>query len=531
MKFNNLIFILYFSCIINKSFKNGVYNIIVDDLYLSYYKKNTFLSDYFHQNTLFKIIKHSNNINEPFYSIEEIGFKKKLSFSKDKIIVLENNNNYKHLWNLKKINRDNFIIKSIENCYIKKYKLKIFCDDVEESEAASIKFVRIYSEVSPEYNPLHKEILKKEPIDVLIKYIDLRDSKLKRSGIHQIEKDYDNEELRYSIRGILNNIPWIRKIFILMPNEKVRFLKDYNLIKDKIIYVNDKDFLGHESSNFNAFLFRYWKMKKFGISDNIIIMDDDYFIGKKLQKSDFFYVENGKVLPAITTSQFIKIEKKYVKQKCEFFEKKMKTNTEEQNGDEFDYSKFLTFSFILNLFNNSLNDSMIIPKFTHNAIPVNLNEVKQIYDLVYMSPYKYTTLDCLYRIYGYIQFQILMFSYTFIKYKRKVKNIPSVFIQLNNSISANYKYPLFCINKGAGNFSFLNFYKQRIVMEYLFPFQSKYEIIDYSLINIAFNVTNSMDNLLRIYEKEKTQMIYKKEFYFLQIIIILNFLFIFIKIT
>ena len=128
-------------------------------------------------------------------------------------------------------------------------------------------------------------------------------------------------------------------------------------------------------------------------------------------------------------------------------------------------------------------------------------------------------------------FTILMFSYTFIKYKRKVKNIPNVFIQLNNSISANYKYPLFCINKGAGNFSFLNFYKQRIVMEYLFPFQSKYEIIDYSLINIAFNVTNSMDNLLRIYEKEKTQMIYKKEFYFLQIIIILNFLFIFIKIT
>ena len=36
-------------------------------------------------------------------------------------------------------------------------------------------------------------------------------------------------------------------------------------------------------------------MKKFGISDNIIIMDDDYFIGKKLKKRDFFYVQNRKI--------------------------------------------------------------------------------------------------------------------------------------------------------------------------------------------------------------------------------------------
>ena len=34
-------------------------------------------------------------------------------------------------------------------------------------------------------------------------------------------------------------------------------------------------------------------MKKFGISDNFIIMDDDYFIGNTLKKSDFFYVENN----------------------------------------------------------------------------------------------------------------------------------------------------------------------------------------------------------------------------------------------
>jgi len=49
--------------------------------------------------------------------------------------------------------------------------------------------------------------------------------------------------LRYSLRSILQYIPWIRKIFIVMPNEKVRFLKPYDEIKDKFVYVNDKEFL------------------------------------------------------------------------------------------------------------------------------------------------------------------------------------------------------------------------------------------------------------------------------------------------
>ena len=42
-----------------------------------------------------------------------------------------------------------------------------------------------------------------------------------------------------------------------MPNEKVRFFKNYNLINDKRVYVKDKDFLGYDSSNNNAFQFRY----------------------------------------------------------------------------------------------------------------------------------------------------------------------------------------------------------------------------------------------------------------------------------
>ena len=166
-------------------------------------------------------------------------------------------------------------------------------------------------------NKKHLEILEKEPIDVLIKYIDLRDKKLKREGIKQIYKDFDNEELRYSVRSILENIPWIRKIFILMPNEKVKYFKSVNKIKEKIIYIKDKDLLGYDSANIFAFTFNLFKMEKFNTSKNFIYMEDDFFIGKPLNKSDFFYYneKQKKVLPFIVTSRFIEINYQYILKK------------------------------------------------------------------------------------------------------------------------------------------------------------------------------------------------------------------------
>ena len=115
------------------------------------------------------------------------------------------------------------------------------------------KFSKLYEEIK--MNKTYIKYVNKENIDILIKYIDLSDKKLNRAGIMQIYKDFDNEELRYSLRSILNNLSWVRKIFILMPNEKVRYLKSYEEIKEKIIYINDKDFLGFESANIFSFIF------------------------------------------------------------------------------------------------------------------------------------------------------------------------------------------------------------------------------------------------------------------------------------
>ena len=504
---------LYINFSIQKIIKNGVYNIAIGQYYLCFTHGKIRISDFFrYPDSFFRFKKISKNKNETFYHIEEIFTNYQMSYLENKELNFNYTSNISKEWEIREINNNSFIFKNKDNCWIKIINNNIICDDIiPYYEATQFRINKIYFETEEENNYINNELLNNEPIDVLIKYIDLKDQNLTRNGIHQIEKDYDNEELRYSVRSILENIPWIRKIYILMPNEKVRYFKDYNFIKEKIIYVKDKDFLGYDSSNFNAFLFRYWKMKEFGISDNFIIMDDDYFIGNKLEKNDFFYVKEGKVVPSIVTSHFLKIEKISVQKYVRIYKEKAKNSKEEQNDDIFNYSKFLTFSFILNLFNFTLNESIFLPKFTHNAIPVNLADIKEVYDFAYKSDYKYTTLDCLYRHYEYLQFQIMILSYTFLKYDRRIKNIPYKFIRITDTFSGNYNSSLFCINKGPWTYSNLDYYKQKILMEYLFPNPSPYEIIDYSFLNLTYNVIFTMEKKIKIYEKKILELIKRKD--------------------
>ena len=105
-------------------------------------------------------------------------------------------------------------------------------------------------------------------------------------------------------------------------------------------------------------------------------MDDDYFIGNKLRKNGFFYVKNGKILPVIPTDIFIKIDRETNEKNCEFYKEKAEHSKEKQKSDIFSYPKFFTLSFILSILNTSINETIFIPNFTHNALPLNLQEIK-----------------------------------------------------------------------------------------------------------------------------------------------------------
>ena len=529
MLINFFLTIIYGCLSFEAELSDGVYTFLLDGMYLSYIDGNFMQSYIFDNRALFRILSIRFSLNsDSYYNIEEINTNFKLSLTENKELTFNSIINYSENWRFIRLENNYFIIKNKNyQCYIKKNKVKYMCDYISLDKATKFKLIKIFNEVKEFQFKIDKELFDREPVDILIKYIDLKDKKLKRRGIHQIEKDYDNEELRYSIRSIINYIPWVRKIFILMPNKKVRFFKKYSLIKDKIVYVKDKDFLGYDSSNIYAFLFRYWKMKEFGISNNIIVMDDDYFIGSKLEKTDFFYIEDGKVVPFIVTSNFEMINKSYVLQKIELYSNKVRTSRLEQTGVIFQFSMFLTFSFLLDLFNISEKENIFIPKFTHNAIPINLKDLKEIYKIIYKSKFRNQTLDCLYRSNETLQFQIFVTVYTFIKYGRKVKNIPCNYIKIERALFANYNYPLFCINKGAFHYKNIVYKKAKIVMEYLFPNPSPYEIINYNVRNLSFIVSKYLEKSLKKTTKQYNNKlsIKNREFFYFQL---LNFLFLFI---
>ena len=108
-------------------------------------------------------------------------------------------------------------------------------------------------------------------------------------------------------------------------------------------------------------------------------------------------------------------------------------------------------------------------------------------------------------------------------------NIDYKFIFLNDSISANYKFSLFCLNKGPGFYNNMNYFKAKITMEYLFPNPSPFEIIDYSLINLSFNVAYYMEEEIKDYKTKYTKIIKKNEFYKLETIFVMFTFIIFIK--
>ena len=162
-----------------------------------------------------------------------------------------------------------------------------------------------------------------------------------------------------------------------MPNEKVRFYKSIDKIKDKIVYIKDKDLLGFDNANNPAFLFNLYKVEKFGVSKNFIYMDDDYFIGKPLKKYDFFYYDEKKkaVVPYIISNIFYEMNKTFILSKFnELF--KMKNLLHPHSSKAFWLQIYSGEKYFIEHYNMSL----IYTEFTHNAIGENINELKEIYE-------------------------------------------------------------------------------------------------------------------------------------------------------
>ena len=355
-------------------------------------------------------------------------------------------------------------------------------------------FHKLFDEV--EITPEEEKIINDEPIDVVIKYIDLTDKNLNRKGIIQIQKDLDNEELRYSVRSILENIPWVRKIFILMPNDKVKYFKNYEIIKEKIVYVKDKDVLGYDSANIYAFTFNLFRMEKFGLSNNFIYMDDDFFIGKHLKKSNFFYYEpkEKRVVPSLSNMDFYVLHKEVILEKYyELFN--IKDSLGVQSFMAWSLSLLSSKKFFLDYYNNM---TLINPVPSHNAIAYNIQDLKEIYELV-VNNYQYAneTLNSLVRHILTLQTQHFVDLYEFNVKHRKVNSLKfNVFPMDLLRLHSLYSTDLFAINTGGDKVYTEEEYKnQREIMQLRFPNKTPYEIEDLSFPYKKDCKSNNNDNL------------------------------------
>ena len=496
----------------NVSLDDGVYNIISVQKYISIFydrKELKFRKENLGADTInfrLKFIKFENNSNINQTKIQHLKYNTYLGLSLDRTKQINNtrlfmnkinieNNNFSNIYYIEQIEANTFTIKNNLGCYLCENNFNLICSYQPIMKYCQFYILKIFSEIDKN-NQEDLALIEKEPIDVLIKYIDLSDPNLKREGIKQITKDESNDELRYSIRSILQNIPWVRKIFILMPNERVRFLKDPELIKDKIVYVKDKDLIGFDSSNSHAFQFRLWKMKEFGMSDNFIYMDDDCFIGKPMKKSDFFFVQNGTVVPAIIATNYqVHTKKTFLKEYNNA--KKNLASSREQSSNFFMYTVYRTYTFFIEEFNSPI----IVPYFTHNAIPTNTKDLKEIYDLVYNSEFRDATLNSLYRHIDTLQFQTSVMVYTFNEYSRKVNLVKYSYIDLANTFYGNFNAYLFCINTGNNkDYEKIAYKESRIVMNKLFPIPTEYEILNYT------DIPYTSFNLIQTLEEEKKKL-------------------------
>ena len=336
-------------------------------------------------------------------------------------------------------------------------------------------------------------ILEKEPIDVVFKYIDLSDPTLKREGIAQIKKDEDNEELKYALRSVLTNIPWVRYIFIVMPNDAVRFLKPQDEIAEKIKFIRDRDVLGFDSASSITFEFNFWKLKNFGVSENFIYMNDDYFIGKPLKKSDFFYVDNGKVVPYMLYNDSVDY-----KRSAPIFEYlninplQLRMNSNEMNKQDqtkenakahtsygFRFQRTSSMIFLYDYFKHDiLAPGRKLNYFPHNALGENMQYLKEVYDIV-RDNYKYAN-DTLMANSRKLRSLVHQTAYTFYvlnKYHNRINHLQDCYIDISELWLVVCNADLFCINEGGDKK-----YSQRMKgnakrkLETLFPIPTKYEL-------------------------------------------------------
>jgi hypothetical protein len=157
---------------------------------------------------------------------------------------------------------------------------------------------------------------KVKDIDIVYMWIDREAPGFKStitSGVNS--RNRSNNEIIYSLRSVVKNMPWHDgRIFIVSPNQAPKNMKTVfgtkdgkfdetainNAPKDHVIIIDQVALLPPEvGETENSFIMEFFLHKIPTLSENFIYMNDDYFIGKKTQPSNFFKLNDDHTLRPI----------------------------------------------------------------------------------------------------------------------------------------------------------------------------------------------------------------------------------------
>lgn len=117
---------------------------------------------------------------------------------------------------------------------------------------------------------------------------------------HHLSRFRDRGELRYSMRSLLFNAPWIRNIYLVTDAQLPDWL---DVSSSRITVVDHRDIFGPESGipNFNSQAIASRVHKIPGLAEQYIIMNDDVFFNRPAAPDLFFTPAGGVVVPMSRT--------------------------------------------------------------------------------------------------------------------------------------------------------------------------------------------------------------------------------------
>lgn len=287
-------------------------------------------------------------------------------------------------------------------------------------------------------------------VDVVYSYIDRYDPLLNLQNEGAGFKDHDPAcELMYSMRSVLKNIPWIRKIYVVMPNETIRFIDERKRQKDnRIVYVRDKDLLGFDTTCSLTKEFNMYKLKSFGCATNVIYFNDDMFVGKEAQPQQFFDKDKPYILhnEPFTHNNYDEHSE---------IAKLLPMSDNLYDSKAYHAQIVRAYMYIYQLFGKNALTPKNLFQTNHNATPINLDELQELVETMQRTyPNANEVLNATAMNNKAPQFQELYMLWIANKYGRQVKDMSMQYYECTNTRRhfRMFMMPtLFCINTNAIN--------------------------------------------------------------------------------